>query len=125
LLNMAALLDGNGGPTGSQSLRMALYKDNGGAPGALVAQSNPVSITADTSPRWVYFPGPATALNPGAYWLMVHSGSNNAVARVASGGDPNWRGNTDLYSDGASNPGGGGSLGTTTLNVFAQYTRGY
>ncbi|NJO13437.1 MAG: hypothetical protein HC872_08230, partial [Gammaproteobacteria bacterium] len=85
LYNMAAYLDGNGGPSGSQSLRMALYKDSGGRPGSLVAQSGQLSIAANSGPRWVYFSGASqVALNPGAYWVMVHSGSANAVSRIAS-----------------------------------------
>ena len=126
LLNMAALLDGNGGASsGSQSLRMALYRDSSGRPGTLVAQSNAVNVAADSGLRWVYFPSPAAKLDPGNYWIMIHSGSTSAIARNKGDGAANLHISVDAYSDGAENPGGTGSLGTNTLSLFAKYTVGY
>jgi hypothetical protein len=127
LHNMAAYLDGNGaGSSGSQSLRMVLYRDSSGQPGTRIAQSNAVSVAADSGLRWVYFPSPAAQLNPGYYWIMVHSGSTNAVTRIRASVDANLRANTDTFSDGAANPAGTlGSLGTTTLSLFVNYTVGY
>ena len=127
LLNMGAYLDGNGsGSSGGQSLRMVLYRDSSGRPGTRIAQSNAVSVAANSSTRWVYFPSPAAQLNPGYYWIMIHSGSTSSVARIRATVDANVRSNTDTYSDGAANPAGTlGSLGTTTLSLFANYTVGY
>lgn len=125
LLNMSAYVDGGGGPSGAQNLRMALYRDSNGVPGALVAQSNAMSVTAGSASRWLYFPAGATALNPGTYWIMIHSGSPSAVTRIKCDGAANWHGNSDVYSDGAANPAGAGSLGTMTLSLFASYTVGY
>ena len=57
---------------------------------------------------------------------MVHSGSSNAVTRIRATVDANVRANTDTFSDGAANPAGTlGSLGTTTLSLFVNYTVGY
>jgi hypothetical protein len=125
LLNLAACLDGNGGPSGGQSLRMVIYRDSGGSPGSLVAQSSAVSVTANSNSRWVYFPAPAARLDPGNYWIMIHSGSPTAVARIAADADANYRGGSDTYSDGAANPAAAGATGTQTLSVFASYTVGY
>jgi hypothetical protein len=127
LLNMGAYVDGNGsGTSGSQSLRMVLYRDSSGRPGTRVAQSNTMSVAVDSSRRWVYFPSPAAQLDPGYYWIMIHSGSTNAITRVMGSVVPNVRSNTDTFSDGAASPAGTvGSLGTTTLSVFAHYTVGY
>ena len=127
LLNLAAYVDGNGsGTSGSQNLRLVLYRDSGGQPGARVAQSSDKVIAADSGVRWVYFSTPAAQLNPGYYWIMIHSGSTNAVARVRATVSANIRSNTDMFSDGAANPSGTmGSLGTTTLSLFANYTVGY
>ncbi|HSD74936.1 MAG TPA: hypothetical protein VLB75_09215 [Steroidobacteraceae bacterium] len=125
LLNLAACLDGKGGSSGGQSLRMVLYRDSGGVPGALVAQSSAVAVSAGSSSRWVYFPAPAARLDPGNYWITIHSGSTSAIARITGDGDANWRGATDTYSDGATNPFGSGSSGTMTLSLFASYTVGY
>ena len=127
LLNLAAYVDGNGaGSSGSQNLRLVLYRDSSGRPGTRVAQSSAKAIAADSGVRWVYFSTPAAQLNPGYYWIMLHSGSTNAVARVRATVDANVRSNTDTFSDGAANPSGTvGSLGTTTLSIFANYTVGY
>jgi hypothetical protein len=125
LLNLSAYLDGGGGPSGVQNLRMVLYRDNSGVPGALVAQSSALTVAAGSSPRWVYFPAPAAALNPGTYWIMIHSGATSAVTRIKGDGAANWRGNGDVFNDGAANPAGAGSPGTMTLSLFASYTVGY
>lgn len=124
LLNMAAYVDGGGGMSGSQSLRMTLYRDSGGVPGALVAQSNAMSVASGSGSRWLYFPAPAAAINPGVYWIMIHSGSSSSVARIKGDGAANWHGSGDTYSDGAANPAGPGSAGTMTLSLFAGYTVG-
>lgn len=124
LLNMAAYVDGGGGMSGSQSLRMAMYRDSGGVPGALVAQSNEMSVASGSGSRWLYFPSPAAALNPGVYWIMIHSGSASGVARIKGDGNSNWHGSGDTYSDGAANPAGPGSAGTMTLSLFTNYTVG-
>jgi len=124
LIKLAAYVDGGGGPSGAQNMRMALYRDNAGQPGTLVVESNPLSVAAGSGARWVYFGASQVALAPGAYWIMVHTGSTTAVTRIASGGSANWHGSGDPYSDGAANPAGAGSVGTTTANVFMQYSRG-
>jgi len=125
LLDMAAYVDGNGGVSGTQYMRMALYRDNGGVPGALVAQSNQMSINSGTGSKWLYFPSGAVALSPGTYWIMLHSGTNHALARIGGSGNANWFGNVDTYSDGAASLAGVGSLGTNTLSLFTRYTVGY
>jgi hypothetical protein len=124
---MAAYLDGGGGPSsGGQNLRLVLYRDSSGRPGTRIAQSNAAYVGAESPTRWVYFPSPAAQLDPGYYWIMIHSGSNSGVARIRGSVDPNIRSNTDTFSDGAANPSGTmGSLGTTTLSLFVNYTLGY
>jgi hypothetical protein len=125
LLNMAAYLDGNGGPSGGQNLRMVLYRDSSGRPGTRIAQSSTVNIAANSGTRWVYFSSPAAKLDPGYYWVMVHSGSNTAVSRLRATANANVSSNTDTFSDGAANPAGGVGSGTMTLSLFANYTVGY
>jgi len=127
LLRFAAYLDGNGGVAGTQSVRMVLYRDNAGVPGGFVAQSSSVSISSGSAGRWVSFTAPATALDPGAYWIAIHTGATEGVARNRGGDTPgNWYGNADTYTDGASNPfGNPGAPGTGTLSVYVTYTVGY
>ena len=125
LLSMGAYVDGNGGGSAGQSLRMALYRDSGGRPGSLVAQSNSVSNAAGSSLRWQLFPSPAVRLDPGSYWIMVHSGSTSGISRLKGIAEANTYGINDTFSDGAANPAGSGNLGTMTLSVYVNYTVGY
>jgi hypothetical protein len=125
LLNTTAYVDGHGGSIGTQKLRMAIYADSGGRPGALLAQSSELAVSSGTSGRWVTFPISAVKLWPGNYWVMLHSGSTNALARVASSGNANWYGIGDTYTDGAANPAGSGSWGSTTLSLHVRYTMGH
>jgi hypothetical protein len=128
LLRLSAYLDGLGGPTtGQQTVRMVLYKDTNGVPDSLRAQSNIVTITPGTTGRWVNFTTPATPLDPGQYWIVIHTGATQGIVRNRGGDGPdNWYGlNTDTFADGPSNPFGTGASGTGTLSVKATYTVGY
>jgi hypothetical protein len=51
--------------------------------------------------------------------------SQDTLSRIKGDGAANWHGSNDVYSDGAANPAGAGSLGTMTLSLFASYTVGY
>src|SRR5581483_830133 len=81
LTSFSAYLDGNGGGSGTQNLRMELYRDSNGAPGAKVAESNAVAVTAGQSGRWVTFSAPYVALDPGSYWIIIASGDGSGIAR--------------------------------------------
>jgi len=120
-----AYLDGGGATTGSQQVRMVLYRDSGGVPGARLAQSPIATINAGLAGRWVAFNLPPTALDPGAYWIMIHTGATGGVARNRGDGAANWYSNLDAFSDGASDPFGTGWTGSVTLSVYASYTVGY
>lgn len=124
LTSFSAYLDGNGGAAGSQQVRMALYADNNGTPGNLVAQSSTVVIAQGAAPQWVNFPAPQTALTPGRYWIVIHTGGQPGIARDY--GDPSgtsaWYGNNvDTFWDGANAQFGTGSGGATTLSVRISY----
>lgn len=126
LLRFSAYLDGAGGSAGSQTVRMVLYRDSGGVPGTLVAQSGTTTITAGSTGRWVSFAASATALDPGAYWIVIHTGDTAGVSRNRGGDGPaNWYGNADPFSDGPANPFGTGTTGTGTLSINVSYTVGY
>lgn len=126
LLGFSAYLDGLGGPsTGSQTVRMVLYKDSNGVPAGRWAQSNVVTIAAGATPRWVNFTAPATPLGPGQYWIVLHTGDTPGIARNRGDGAANWYGNTDAFADGPTNPFGPGSAGGVTLSVKISYTVGH
>ena len=121
LTSFSAYLDGNGGASGSQDIRMVLYQDAGGVPGAEVVQSSTVTIPAGMPAQWFRFTAPQTVLTAGKYWIVIQTGPNQAVARNYGDGSIAWYANADTFWDGASNPFGSGSTGTTTLSVYVSY----
>jgi hypothetical protein len=125
LLGFKAYLDGAGGAAGSAAVRMVLYRDSGGVPAARVAQSPVATIAAGMTGRWVNFTAPPTALDPGVYWIVIHTGGTGGVARNRGDGAANWYSNLDPFADGPTNPFGTGWTGAVTLSVHATYTMGY
>jgi hypothetical protein len=132
--SFSAYLDGNGGGSGPQDVRVALYQDANGVPGNLIAQSSTVTVTSGMVPQWVNFPVPPTSVLPaGKYWMVLQTGgytgalapgaNNPGVARNYgdTSGTGGWYGNSDMFWDGASNPFGTGTSGSTTLSVYASY----
>src|SRR5581483_3953249 len=72
LTGLSAYLDGNGGAAGFQDVRMALYQDSNGVPGARVAQSSSSRITAGMPPQWINFTTPETAITANTkYWIVI------------------------------------------------------
>ena len=126
LSSFSAYLDGNGGASGSEQVRIVLYRDASGTPGAKVADSNVVTINSGAAGAWVTFTAPQVALTAGSYWLVIHTGGTTGIARNMGDGTstPNWYSNTDTFSDGASDPFGTGNVGTGTISIYASYTPG-
>jgi hypothetical protein len=125
LQNLCAYVDGGGGSTArSQLLRVVLYSDDNGVPGTKIIESNPVQqlsssyggVRGSHCDQLSQVP-----LTPGNYWLMLHTGGTAGVIRYFQGPEPNWYGNTDTFSDGASDPFGSGGSGAGTVSLFAQY----
>lgn len=129
---LSAYLDGNGGASGWQDVSMALYRDAGGVPGALVAQSQQPgrTIEAGSSAQWYTFQLDGNPpLDPGVYWIVLLSGGSSGsgtprVVRDYGDGPADWYGNANTYSAGPSNPFGAGTAGGGTLSVYASYWHG-
>ena len=120
-----AYLDGKGGATGSQAIRMALYaapnEDTVPWP-TLIADSSTVNIAAGTAPGWVRFAMPTTLVFTGDFLIMIHTGDGAAVARSYGDGAANWTGRADVFSDGSDDEMRGAlDVGTVTLAVNAEY----
>jgi hypothetical protein len=118
---LSAYIDGGGATSGSQVMRAVIYRHSSGAPRELVARSFQATIPAGRGPRWVdfYMPFPPR-LQRGAYWLGLHSGATNGVARFAW--DPvasSRRFNGDNFADGPSNPFGSAALDNQQMSIFA------
>jgi hypothetical protein len=124
LTSFSAYLDGNGGTTGYESVRMVLYQDASGIPGTKVVESKVVTIASGMGPQWVKFTAPETQLAAGTYWIVLHAGGTGGIARNYGDGTGAWYGNSDTFSDGASSPFGSGTSGSDTLSVYASFVPG-
>ncbi len=103
--DLVAYVDGKGPGSGAQAVRAILYRDANGSPGARVAQSNGRQVSAGQPGAWVSFSFESPlSLEPGRYWIGLHSGASASVARyatVTSSGDLRLHVG-DSYSDGAA-----------------------
>jgi hypothetical protein len=119
--DLVAYLDGAGGSSGSQDVQLALYADQAGEPGALLAASEVGTIVSGAAAAWVRLPLPTPrALTAGAYHLALLAGDNARVARYSR--DPRadgLRSVRDTFSDGASDPYGQGSADDYELAIHA------
>jgi hypothetical protein len=96
-----AYVDGNGGATGSQKLRLVLYNWFEFDPMTRVAESAEVTIAAGTPPGWVRFAVPYTRIFWEGYYIMMSSGGTAGVARNYGGTEPNqWYGEPASYANG-------------------------
>ena len=120
---LRAYLDGRGATTGSQTVKGVIYADAGGEPAALgrttTAGHDRRPAVRRAGSTWCS-PTPIS-LGPGNYWLGLHSGPTHAVARYAWSTRANARRyNIDTYSDGPSNPFGGGRFSDDQeISIFA------
>ena len=118
---LSAYLDGRGAATGSQVMRAVIYRHSAGAPAQLVARSFQGAVGAGQNPGWVdfYMPFPPR-LQPGVYWLGLHSGATGGVARFAWDPVPSSRRfNIDNYDNGPGNPFGSAPVDEKQLSIYA------
>jgi hypothetical protein len=124
LLSLWAYLDGSGGVvTGDQEVRLVLYRDDGGVPGARVAESTTKWFAPGAPAAWRSFTVPAVPLTAGNYWIAVFTGADAGVVRnYGDGSSVNWIANDDTFVGGAADPfGGNTTTGAVTLSVYATY----
>jgi hypothetical protein len=118
-----AYVDGAGGASGVQEMRLVLYRDNNGVPGAKVTESNSKWFQAGAPAGWREFIVPHVALTAGNYWITLFTGADaNVVRNYLDNTKSNWYGNSDTFVGGASNPFGSGSTRPSELSVFATYS---
>ena len=123
--HLSAYLDSLGGAVGTQSLRLALYRDAGGVPGERVLTSEEITLPSGSPGQWrtAYIDGHdgVPELDAGNYWVIIHSSGTAGIIRNFGDGAANWYGNADTYSDGPSSPFGAGNTGTVTISATAMY----
>jgi uncharacterized repeat protein (TIGR01451 family) len=121
---VSAYLADNPSLGGGEALRAAIYADNGGAPGALKAQSSTITVSDGQAAGWVDFPiSPGVTLPAGSYWLVLQGGSpNNGLRRYGDtvAGAEAW--NADAFADGLADPFGTASSGDWSWSLYASYT---
>jgi hypothetical protein len=123
-----------------KEVRLAIYADSAGEPGALLAQCDP--FIASSTWMWQSATVPATPLTAGTYWLAAHSegnshawvyGGSGAIRRKDSaygGGPPDpWGVSDDTYAGSMSiyasySPGLGGGGGAPGRRVFMPWGGG-
>jgi hypothetical protein len=99
-----AYLDGRGGATGSQKVRLTVY-DQSVTPMSFVMQSAEVTIASGTPPGWVRFAVPYTKVYWGnKYAIMIMSSGTAGVVRNYATNEPNlWLGAPTPYASGPPN----------------------
>jgi hypothetical protein len=124
---LTAYVDGHGATSGSQIGRGVIYASDGagGAPGKLLCETAEFSVTAGQAAGWVNMAitGTCTLTASGTYYLGIHTGGTNGVARYGSYAIANalhWSLN-DAYTDGPSTPWGADSVGNTQMAIYASY----
>ena len=94
------------GTSGQQSFEGVIYAESGGAPGALLGSTSPLTFTSTSPAGWYDLSFPtALKLAAGNYWIGFISGGTAAVAAfrydsVASALDYN----ANTFTSGPSNP---------------------
>jgi hypothetical protein len=124
LRELSAVLDGDNGVSGSQTLKLVIYADNNGVPGAKVVESNPRTLSAGSAKRWYSFSVDNVLLQPGDYWIAIFTSGTGQVLRNygETTTAANWYGNPDPYADGASATFGAATTGNATLSVRGGYS---
>lgn len=110
--------------SGSQVLKVIIYADNGGAPGALLGVSERLTFTSASSAGWydLVFPSPIK-LAAGNYWIGVITGASSSVAGFrydSVSGSRDYNANT--YTSGPTNPFGSFTTDSEQMSLYATYT---
>lgn len=122
VVRIHAYIDGRGASSGSQVLRGVLYgRAPDGGPGPLLGGTFQFTVPAGMTARWVeLYMAPPVRLNPGVYWLGIHSGTKGGVARFAWDARSNSRRfNIDGYADWPSDPFGSALMDDQQMSIFA------
>ena len=123
-----AYLDGKGGASGSQQVRMVLYGDDlyHGEPATKVVESDVVQIDAGRPAGWVRFPisSPPIHIGSAAYWVVLQTGGTAGVARDYGDGSANWVGEQAPFTSTAPyefHTQGQYTSGTVEISMYLEY----
>jgi PKD repeat protein/glucose/arabinose dehydrogenase len=126
VFKLTGYVSGLGAASGSQPVRAVIYADSGGNPGALLAVSNAVTVTAGQAWGWVDFTFPsAVAVTAGTVWMGYIAGSVSDLTQLrfdSSAGELHYNLNPGGYAAGPSNPFGTPALSNKHYSLYASYT---
>jgi hypothetical protein len=108
------------GSSASGNMRMGLYADNAGEPGALIATTEAKAFTATSSGHWeeLAFTAPPTTVGGVKYWLACHTDvSVNSRGSDGSNQNDARRLITQSYASGLPDPFGAGSSYNNTRGM--------
>jgi subtilisin family serine protease len=110
--------------SGKQVLQGVVYADSNGSPGALLGATAQLTFHGGDAAGWYDLTlSSPLALQPGAYWIGVLSGSTSKTAAVRWTSVASSRKyNSNTYSAGASNPFGSASSDAEQLSLYATYS---
>ena len=108
------------GSSAGGNMRIGLYADNAGEPGALIATTEEKAFSATSSGHWeeLTFSSPPTTLGGARYWLACHSDAS-VNSRGSDGSNQNdaRRMITQSYASGLPDPFGFGSSYNNTRGL--------
>jgi hypothetical protein len=110
-----------------QIVDYVLYKDANGVPGAKVLDGYGATVFRGEPATWYSISGDSdanTILEPGKYWIVLHTFGTAGIARNFADGTGNWYGNVDTSVDDASDPFGPGTAGNGTISAYIAYRPG-
>jgi hypothetical protein len=112
--------------TGQQVIRGVIYADAGAAPGPLLGASDQLVFHSSDSQGWydLTLPQPVS-LQPGRYWIGLHTGSTSSIARVRWDSVAGSRvSKIKDFGSGPSDPFGAvSSIDDREMSLYAVYTR--
>lgn len=112
--------------TGQQVIRGVIYADAGAAPGPLLGASDQLVFHSSDSQGWydLTLPQPVS-LQPGRYWIGLHTGSTSSIARVRWDSVAGSRvSKIRDFGSGPSDPFGAvSSIDDREMSLYAVYTR--
>jgi len=125
-VNKLTVYIAKGTASGSQVMKGIIYSDSGGAPSALLGQTEQLTFSSTQAAGWYDLPlASPLKLVAANYWIGVITGSTSRVIgyrydKVTGSEDFN----ENLFSSGPTNPFGSVRLDTRQMSLYATYSPG-
>ncbi len=101
-------------------VRYAIYTDETGEPGTLLAESD--NLVTPSGMSWFTIDVPATALTAGTYWLALSFEDNNHQYTYQTGGQTRYNNNRATTNGYTSSWGSSSATYSRTISIYGTYT---